>query len=186
MDGQRLLSDKRWRLQNPLRSSQTSPQNIETDDFMCHSKFLFEESIFKIELSPSRNSEMSWEGFEAPCNSFNEFGLAWMSKLWFPCGKLGLQRHVATSWPHVQLEARYKGLTLPGKTPRQRGSCCVHIPGLIQNLPPQLTRLLLICFQNLSVQMGCGYDNRDQGKEGENPQQPSLLHLLLYTSDIAN
>lgn len=112
--------------------------------------------------------------------------LSWMSKLRFPCGKLGLQRHVATSWFHMQLEAKYKGLTLPGKTPVQRGNCCVHIPCLIQNLPPQLASCSF-CFQNLSVQMGCGYDNRDQGKEEKkNPQQPSLLHLLLYTSDIAN
>lgn len=73
--------------------------------------------------------------------------LACMSKLWFPCGKLGLQRHVVTSWLHVQLEAKYKGLTSPGKTPGQRENCCVHIPCLTQNLPPQLASCSF-CFQN--------------------------------------
>lgn len=54
--------------------------------------------------------------------------------------------------------------------------------------PSSTARLLLLLFPELSVQMGFGYDNRDHGKEGEKkkPQQPSLLHLLLYTSDIAN
>lgn len=106
--------------------------------------------------------------------------LAWMSKLWIPCGKLGLQRHVATSWLHVCLEARYKGLTLPGKTPGQRGNCCVHTPCLIQNLPAQLATCSF-CFQNLSVQMGCGYDNRDQGKAEKKKHKSQVSSTCYYT-----
>jgi hypothetical protein len=66
----------------------------------------------------------------------------------------------------------------------------MYTPRLIQNLPAQLT-LDSFCFQNLGSQMGYVYDSRDQRKEErerekKNHNSQSLLHLPLYTSDIAN
>lgn len=88
------------------------------------------------------------------------------------------------------VEAKFEGLALADKTPGPRENCYMYTPCLIQNLPAQLA-LDSFCFQNLDAQMGCGYDNRGQRKEEREREKKShdsqsLLHLPLYTSDIAN
>lgn len=138
------------------------------------------------EPSPSTNKRCSEKALSHSAMALKSLALAGMLKLWFPCVELRPSQHEATFWLHVQLEAKSKGLTMSAKTLGQWRNCCMYIACLIQNLPPQLTSHSF-CLQNPSIQMDCGYDSRDQGKEGKNTHNSqSLLCLLLYTSDIAN
>lgn len=50
--------------------------------------------------------------------------------------------------------------------------------------PSSTARLLLLLFPELSVQMGCGYDNRDRGKEGEKKKTATAKSPPLATIHI--
>ena len=47
--------------------------------------------------------------------------------------------------------------------------------------PSSTARLLLLLFPELSVQMGCGCDNRDHGKEGKKNRNSQVSSTCYYT-----